>query len=436
MQAEIFAEVVAIFVLILINGLLAMSEMAIVSARKLKLQQLASEGNSGAKAALQLGTDPSSFLAAIQIGITLIGILAGAFGGATIAEQISSQIVTIHQLEPYADALGLGSVVVVVTLLSLIFGELVPKRIALNNAETMAMLVAKPVRILSMVAHPAVRILSFITESVLRVFGIRKQNETPITEEEVKIIIEQGQEAGVFQEQEGTMIRRVMNFADRKVSEVMTQRIRLVMLDINAPFSVSYDRVNANPHSIFPAFDGNEDNIIGMVSSKRLLQELKGKVSSDFDLRKCLMDTIYVAETMPVLSVLEKFKQTGKHQALVIDEYGAIAGIVTLTDLLEAIVGDIPSENEREATSSVRREDGSLLVEGMLPIFELPELIGKRELELDENPNYKTLGGFVMHKLGHIPREGESFLWGGFKFEIIDMDKHRVDKVLITSHPG
>jgi putative hemolysin len=433
---EVVIEGLIIFVLILINGALAMSEMAIVSARKARLQQLSDEGNSGARRALQLGTDPSSFLASIQIGITLIGILAGAFGGATMADQIASQIATIPGLERFADAIGIGFVVVAVTLLSLVFGELVPKRLALSNAELMATIVARPVQWIAILAHPAVKLLSALTESIVRVLGIHERRDTPITEEEVKIIIEQGEEAGVFQQQEGTIIRRVMDFADRRVSDVMTQRVQLVMLDVDAALQENLEKLNSNPHTYFPAYKGTEDNIVGIVSSKKILQELQRNGGFTIEIRNCISEALYVAETMPVLSVLEKFKQTGKHQALVVDEYGSIAGIVTLTDLLEAIVGDIPSEYESDSTSVVRRDDGSLLVEGMMPIYELQAFLGEKHEFLEDNSDYQTLGGFVMNQLGHIPKEGEKFSWKGFNFEIMDMDKHRVDKVLISRIEG
>jgi putative hemolysin len=431
-SSAILLEAALIVVLILVNGALAMSEMAIVSAKKIRLQQLAASGHSGAKTALDLAADPSNFLASIQIGITLIGILAGAFGGATIASEISKGLAAVIWLAPYSDAIGLGVVVMTVTSLSLIVGELVPKRIALGNAERVAAVMSRPIRLVSIVAQPAVRVLTLATEGILKLLGIKPADDQSVTEEEFRGMIDQGAEAGAFAKEEGSMMKRVLAFGDRKVGELMTQRRKMVALDIDAPFKQNIAKVMDAPHSYFPVYEGKSDHLIGIVSNKCILDCMVRKQSLEVDLRECLIEPLFVSESMPTLKILERFKQTGKHLALVVDEYGSTAGIITLTDLMEAIVGDLPAEQETDDASVIRRDDGSLLIDGMFPIYELTELLSTKDPHDDVSGDFQTLGGFVMQRLGHIPRAGEHFDWQGHRFEVLDMDGHRVDKILIS----
>ena len=429
------AEALIIFVLILINGLLAMSEMAIVSARKARLQQLAEAGDEGAKIALSLANAPSDFLASIQIGITLVGIFAGAFGGATIASQIGPLFATIPGLAAYSDAIGLGIVIVVVTFLSLIFGELVPKRIALNNAERMAAAVARPIRFLSIVATPVVRALGFATNTTLKVIGAKAFPESSVSEEEVNIMMEQGTQAGIFEKEEETMVKRVLKLGDRRVGELMTQRVKLISLDIDAPFRENLVKIIDSQHSYFPVYRDIPDRLIGIVSTKGVLEQMAKEKADTIDLKTCLTEPLYVAEGMPVLMLLERLKRSAKHLAVVVDEYGGTAGIVTIVDVLEAIVGDLPAEDESQDSRVVKREDGSWLIDGLLSLDEFEEFIDHLGFVGGLNGDFQTVGGFVMEKLGRIPKVGEYFLWHGFRIEVVDMDGRRVDKI-IFSHVG
>ncbi len=422
-------EATIIVLLIVLNGLLAMSEMAIVSSRKARLQQLASNGNKGAQTALDLANSPSHFLAAIQIGITLVGVFAGAFGGATVADELAKHLIDFPFIGKYSHPVAFGIVVVSVTLLTLIIGELVPKRLALAKAEAVAALVAKPVRLMSTVALPAVVAINYITEGILKIIGAESQGESPVTEEEVKIMIAQGTEAGVFAKEEETIMRRALQFGDSMVSELMTQRVQLVLLDVNASFEENLHIVLNASHSYFPIYETSPDHLIGIVSVKCVLKCLSH--DQNRDLRSCLQEPLFVSESLSTLKLLERFKRTGKHLALVIDEYGSTAGLITQTDVLEAIVGELPDEDDQGSASIVRRTDGSWLIDGMLPIQEFTEFLQMEELKEAIDGDFQTLGGFVMMQLGRIPRASEHFKWRGYRIEVVDMDGHRVDKVLV-----
>ncbi len=433
---SILIEIFIIVVLILLNGMLAMSEMAIVSAKKARLQQLAQKGDRAAKVALDLADDPSSFLASIQIGITLIGIFAGAFGGATIADELRPIVEGWPSLAPYSNGISLGFVVTIVTVLSLIIGELVPKRIALAHAERVALLTARPMRYIAGAARPVVHLLSTVTDGILSIFGVSTSTESIVTEEEVKIMIDQGAEAGAFAKEEGSMMKRVLSFGDRRVGELMTPRPKIVALDIDAPFVENMELARNTPHNYFPVYQGNPDNFIGIVSNKVLLDGIMQAKKLDLPLKDCIIEAIFVSESMPTLATLEKFKQTGKRLALVVDEYGAVSGLISLTDLLEAIVGDLPSDSDDGDGQVVRRDDGSFLVDGTMPIYELAELLRIEKLPEGHESDFQSLGGFLMHSLGHIPKEGEYVDWSGYRFEIVDMDGRRVDKVLLNKIPS
>lgn len=429
----ILTEIIVILTLIGINGALAMAELAIVSARKSRLQQMAAEGNGGASVALELAADPSRFLASVQIGITLTGILAGAFGGATIAEEIAAALSGVPVLAPYGDAIGLAIVVISVTFLSLILGELVPKRIALARAETVATVMARPLRMVAIFAGPAVKLLSFATEALLRLMRVPRSAEASVTEEEVKILVDQGTQAGAFNAEEGTMIKRALAFSDLKVAELMTRRRQMIAIDLNQPDAGNFARIIAAPHAYFPAYDESPDRITGILSHKRILERMTENGSSAVPLRDCLIEPQFVCETMGVLRLLEKFRQSGQHFAVVVDEYGATAGLVTLTDMMTAIVGGMPP-GEADVPGVTQRDDGSLLIDGAYSLRELLELLGRQDASRDEG--ILTTGGFAMQYLGHVPTTGESFTWQGFRVEIVDMDGHRVDKLLFSFLPG
>jgi magnesium and cobalt exporter, CNNM family len=427
---SMIVEGLVIFLLIIINGVFAMSELAVLSARKSRLQQLAEAGDTKARAALELANAPNQFLSTIQVGITLIGVLAGAFGGATIAKELASWLGEIPPLAPYNHALSLAFVVAITTYLSLIVGELVPKRLALNGPERLATAIAKPMQALSKVAYPIVHVLGLSTEFVLRLLGIKPSTEPSVTEEEIRALIEEGARSGMFEEAEREMVERVFRLGDRRVGAVMTPRTEIVWLDSEAPPEEIRDTIMGSAHSRFLVAQGSLDNVLGIVQAKDLLVHFLGQQA--VDLTTILQQPLYVPETMGALKVLELFKQSGTHIALAIDEYGGIQGLVTPNDILEAIVGDLPAAGEDAEPLALQREDGSWLLDGMLPVDEFKALFHLGPLPGEEQAVYHTLAGFVIMQLGRIPRAGDFFEWEGLKIEVVDMDGNRVDKVLVA----
>jgi putative hemolysin len=428
-----FLEILFILVLLVLNGVFAMAEIAVVSSRKARLQQMADEGNRHAHKALELARDPNPFLATVQIGITLVGILAGAFGGATIADKMGMFLNTFPTLAPYGEAIAVGAVVLVLTYLSLVIGELVPKRLALNRPEAIASSVASSMRVLSRIASPAVWLLSQSTNLVLRLLGIKPSTEPPVTEEEIKLLIEQGTRTGVFEEAEQDMIEGVLQMADRRVSLLMTPRKQIISFDVDDSFERIHKKLVNGKHSRFPVIKGSLDNILGIVRAKDLLAHcLAGQA---MDLKKVLRPPLFVPENMSILKLLEMFKQEKTHIAMVIDEYGGVQGLVTHDDILESIVGSIPSVGEPSEPQAIQRKDGSWLLDGMLHIDELKELFDFRELPAERQGLYQTVGGFVISQVRSIPHVGQSFDWGNVRFEVVDMDGRRVDKVLAMPIP-
>jgi putative hemolysin len=422
-------EFALVILLILANGVFAMSETAFVSARKVRLQQWANEGNAKAAAALEFVNSPNRLLSTVQLGITLIGILAGAFGGATIAGALAEKIHAIPWLAPYSDALALALVVIVITYLSLVIGELVPKRIALNNPERIAMFMVRTMQVLSAISSPFIRLLSLSTEGILRLIGLRPSSEPPITEEEINVLIEEGTQIGTFEAAEQDMIERIFRLGDRRVSALMTHRPDIIWLDVNDPLLDITQTIRESIYSRFPVCDGSLDNVLGMLHVKDLL--LQYMVGQPLDLKAALQTPLYVIDNTSTLKVLELFKQTGQQAALVIQEYGDIEGLITLNDILEAIVGDISSNDDLDHPQAVQREDGSWLLDGMLPIDELKEILHVRALPEESSGDYETLAGFVLTELGRIPAPADHFEWDRFRFEVMDMDGRRIDKVLV-----
>lgn len=430
---EAWVELLVIVVLAVVNGLFAMSEIAIVSARKVRLQQRADEGDVGAKIALELAEDPDKFLSTVQVGITLIAIFNGAFGGATLAEHLADQPGIKAALGAYSHAVALTATVAFITLVTLLIGELVPKRLALLNAESIAAYVARPMRGLSRAAAPLVSLLSFSSSLILRSMRVRAQEEPPVTEEEIKIMIEQGQQAGVFEKAEQDLVERVFKLGDRRVSSMMTPRTDIVWVDIDDPIGDSMRAMTAAPHTYFPVCKGTVETVVGMVSVKDQWARMVNKLPPD--LKATLQPPLYVPESVPALKLLEQFKQAKRHVALVIDEYGSISGLVTLNDVLEAIVGDIPAGTRPEDQDAIQRGDGTWLVDGSATIDRLMDICKIDEMPDEERGLYDTLAGLLMAKLGKIPHEGEVLEWNAIRFEVVDMDGHRVDKVLITLPP-
>ncbi|MEB3216688.1 MAG: hemolysin family protein [Nostocales cyanobacterium 94392] len=429
-MSAIATEVFFVLVLIIANGIFSGSEIAVVSARKVRLEQMVNRGNSKAQAALKLANSPNDFFSTVQIGITLIGILSGAVGGATLAQRVKPIFDAIPVLKPYSEGISVVIVVTIITYLSLVIGELMPKRVALNNPEKIACAVAKPMRSLSFITAPLVRILTFSTDTLLNFLGIKSVEEQTMTEEEIKVLIEQATQSGTFEESEQKMVERVFRLGDRPIKTLMTPKFDITWLDIDAPLEELEDLVSQSNHSRFPVARESLDNCLGILRGSRFLSaRLRGQ---DINIETIIQPPLHVPENMPALKVLEAFKRTGIHMALINDEYGNIEGLVTLNDLMEAIVGDITAQEDLEQPMIVRREDGSLLVDGLLSTDELKDLLDKDSLAGEETGNYHTLGGFVITFLRYIPKAGEHFEWGGFRFEIMDMDGTRVDKVLIS----
>ena len=425
---DLTTEIFILIVLILINGLFSLSEMAVVSARKVRLQQRAEEGSKGAKIALALAVQPTRFLSTVQVGITLIGILSGAFGGATIAEALAAYFAQYPALQPYSEAIGVGIVVAVVSYFSLVFGELVPKRLALNNAERIAAFVAPIMQSVATITRPIVSLLSFSTEITVRLLGIKPASEPAITEEEVKILIDQGRESGVFEDVEQEIVERVFRLSDRTVNSLMTHRSEMVWLDVEDPLEVNIQKIIASGHSNFVVGRGNFDGVIGILRAKDLLKEFAA--GRPVGIPASLPMPPFVPEGMKALEVVARLRHDKSPVALIVDEYGTIDGMVTLTDVLEAIVGDIPALDEKGEPAAIRREDGSWLLDGMMSVDELEMLLDLDELPEDAQ-DYATLGGLFMAQMGRIPRLGDQFEWSDLRFEVVDMDGHRVDKVLI-----
>lgn len=429
-MSEVFLELVFIIGLTILNGGLAMSETAIVSVRKTRLQQAVNTGDTRARVALDLANSPNLFLSTTQIGITLVGILAGAFGGATIAHRLEIILEQIPTLAPFSDAISLGLVVIVITFFSLIIGELVPKRLALQNPERIAATIAPPMYGLSRLTSPIVHLLSISTDAVLRLLGVKAAPEQPVTEEEINIMIEQGTQAGTFEETEQDMVEQVFRLGDRRISGLMTPRPDIIWLDLDDPLEVNQQKIARQHHSYYLVCRGSFDNILGILHVKDVLaQSLSGK---PLNLETLVRPPLYVPESMRVFKVLEQFKQTGVHLALAVDEYGVVQGLMTLNDIMEAIVGEVPAADEAVEPGIVQRADGSWLFDGMLPIDQIKDRLHLDKLPGEDQGGYQTLGGMMMSHLGRIPSAADHFEWRNWRFEVIDMDGKRVDKVLVT----
>jgi putative hemolysin len=426
-------EIVLILVLIVANGIFSGSEIAVVSARKIRLEQLAEQGNGQARAALRLANAPNDFLSAVQIGITLIGILSGAVGGATLARRLEPVIASIPLLKAWSEGLSVAVVVGVITYLSLVIGELLPKRIALNNPEAVACAVARPMRWLARWTAPLVQLLGASTDLLLNLLGIHSSSEPDLTEEEIKALVRQGAESGVLDEAEHDMVQRVFRLGDRSIRALMTPRTEICWLDLNTTREQQLKLVTDSNHSRLPVAHGNLDDCIGILRGRNLLASaLEGDA---VDLKALLQPPLYITESARALNVIEQFRQTGVHIALVTDEYGGIEGLVTLTDLMEAIVGDLPSAEDLDEPQIIRREDGSWLLDGALDISEFKDLLQRTSLPDEASGSFHTLGGFVLHVLGRVPRAGDHFNWDDLRFEVMDMDGKRIDKVLVEAQP-
>lgn len=425
----IFVELAVILILMVANGVFAMAEIAVVSARRPRLEQAARMDSERARAALQLKDNPGSFLATVQIGITLIGILAGAFGGATLAEEIAGWMSVFSLDAAYAEMIGIVVVVTGITFVSLVIGELAPKRLALNNPERIAELIATPMQALTRVAAPIVAFLDASTSLVLKLLGVKKSKPAPVTEDEIRILIEQGTRLGVFQPAEEQMVDRVFRLADRSVNALLVPRTEIVWLDVGDTQDDLVKKINASGYSHFPVADGDPDNLLGIVGVKELA--IQCLMAQTFDLQAVMQPALVIPEGKSAFDVLQRFKETGLHQAMVIDEYGGILGMVTIYDLFEDIFGELPERGRTYDPEIVQRADGSWLLDGLLPIGEFKGLFKLRELPDEEERLYYTLGGFVMTCLGRVPTTGDLIEVENLVIEVVDMDGHRVDKVIV-----
>lgn len=421
-------EIGLVVVLILANGVFSMAETAIISARRSRLQHRVATGDTAAAKALALSDDPNEFLSTTQIGITLIGILSGAFGGARLSGNLAGAIDGVPGVGRYADTIAFAGVVLIITYLSLVVGELVPKRIALNNPERIAAAIAGPMTRLSRIVTPAVAVLGASTEALLKVLRVRPSDEPAVTAEEVGILLEQGAIAGVFEPEERDITERVFAFADDRVAALMTPRTEVVWIDTEDDPQEIRAKIIGSRFSRFPVAGEQLDNLLGVINARDLLAT--AQPGAGIVLPSAFNSPFILPETAQAIRALEQFRKTGEHMAVVIDEYGGVAGVLTLQDILEAIVGDLPEGGGPPQTGAIRREDGSWLLDASLPINEVQELLELTGLPDESERRYETLAGYLIEEAGHLPVAGERIRATGWLFEIVDMDGHRVDQVL------
>ncbi len=421
-------EIVVIAFLIVLNGFFAMAELAVMSSRRARLEHMADEKVAGARAALRLLDDPTRLLSATQVGITLVGVFAGAYSGATLAGPLSALLP--DALGSYAYPVALAVVVVAITYLSLVVGELVPKRIAINDPERVAAAVARVMTWISVAGSPVIFVLRISTEILLRLFRVPDKPENTVTEEEVKRLIAEGARTGIFHVAERDMINGVLRLADRSVRSVMTPRVDVIWVDLDDPAEMIRREIAESGHSRYPAGRKGLDELEGIIHTKHLFDQVAR--TGKFDIAASLRPPLVVHEATPVLGLLEMFRANPVHMAVVVDEYGVLEGIVTPTDILTAIAGELPEDvSDLEEAAAVRRDDGSWLMDGMLGIHEAERLLERKDMRGDED--FETLAGFVLARLARIPQIGDHFEWDGLRFEIVDMDGRRVDRILVSS---
>jgi putative hemolysin len=431
---EHYFELLVLLLLIFANGLFAMAEMALVSARKPRLQQLAQDGDERAKIAVALVESPTRFLSTVQFGVTFSGIAAGAYGGSAVAFHFNLWL--LARFPAYADYtqfISFAGVVLGIAFFTIVLGELVPKRLALANPERYALALARPMALVARLAAPFVWLLSVSTDSVARLLGARVSKRAPITNEEVASLIEQGLPSGDFRKSEKDMVVGVLSLDQLAVTALMTPRPKMVWLNLDDPDEINWRRILTSGHSQFPVYQKHRDNVLGIVHIKALWAH--AAFNLPMSLKNLVTPMVTVPDTAFATAVLEQFKKTGKHVALVIDEFGSVQGMVTLIDILEAIVGDLPDQMRRAQPEAKRREDGSWLIDATLTAGEIKELLKLRDLPGEAEADFQTLGGFIVTQLGRIPAAGDYFDWAGWRFEVMDMDRNRVDKVLVARTP-
>lgn len=421
-------EIVIIFCLILLNGLFAMAEMALVSIRKARLEIQAEKGDQKAKKALELSNKPDTFISTVQLGITLIGIMNGIFSGDHIKQNLVTKLQQYELTKAYANSLATFILVIIIAYFSLVFGELLPKRIGLSNPEKIAKLSAKPMQFVIIITYPFIWLLTKSSQLLAKIFNI-KNKDTQVTEEEIKAIVAEGTEHGAIEEAEQEIIERVFHLGDRNITSLMTHRSDIIWLDINIQIKDTKTIISEDVHTVYPVCDGSIDNIKGIASIKDIYLAKPNQTVKDI-----MKPAMFVPETNSAYQVLEHFKKTKAHHCFIVDEYGSIEGMITFFDILEAIVGDTPQTGD-EDYEIVEREDGSFLVDGQLSFYDLLSKFNKTEWLSDEDRNFDTVAGFILHEMQRIPATGDKLEWRELKFEIVDMDGHRIDKVLINIPP-
>ena len=426
-EINLTSGLITITILLVLNGILAMAETALLSVRKARLQNEQNKGDARAGIVLKLTEDPNRFLSVIQIGITSIDLLIGALTGATIGVWINQRLSALPALAPYSEAIGLLIGVLPVTYLSLVLGELVPKRLALRDPEGVSSTIAGPMVFFSKILSPIIKLLSVSTEFVLKILGVKISEEPPVTEEEIQLLIDQGTEAGVFEEAEHDMVEGVFSLNDQRVYSLMTPRPDIVYLDINDTLADVHKKIGESEYSRFPVRQGTLDTILGIVKARDLL--MKSLSGEDIRLKDVLKPAFFIPETMFASHALEVFKEKGTQILLVVDEFGGLQGLITINDILEEIVGQM----EHEEPQATQRQDGSWLLDGMLETDEFKEIFKLHALP--HEGEYETLSGFIMMSLGRVPISADHFEWHNLRFEVVDMDGRRVDKVLVTTLP-
>ena len=431
-MSEVVTEIILLFVLILINGMFSMAEMAVVSSRRARLQASLEDGDQRAKTVLDLLDNPNDFFSTIQIAITLIGVITGAVGAQTFSHYLVDVLVKVPFLKGIAQPLSVLLISSLITYFSLVIGELIPKRIATNNPEKIAMAMCGPIRVLSKIFLPVVRILSFSTDLGLKIIGIKEVEESAVSEDEIKVMIEQGKQDGVFEENEQDIVESVFRLSDQTVDALMTPRTELDWIDLEAPVEESLKEIADSTYHYFPLVRGNPDNVVGVISSKALLDAyIRG---CDIDLEKIAEPPLFVPESKPALSLLDDLKASESNFAVVLDEYGGFSGMITPYDLLNELVGDVTNigEEPNDEEEVLVRDDGSWSFDGMIDIEQFKETIGVKELPDEARIGYQTLAGFILSQTGSIPAAGYSFDWTDFHFEIVDMDGLRIDRVFVN----
>lgn len=421
-------EISIIFLLLIANGVFAMTEIAVVSSKKGRLRLLADKGRAGAKAALELAESPNRFLSTVQIGITLVGIFAGAFGGSTLAAKLAGPIAAISPLAPYAQKIALFIVVASITYFSLVLGELVPKRVGLSNPEGIATRLARPMTWLSRIASPLVTFLSASTEALLRLVGYKPGKETAVSEDEVRVLMQEGVRAGAFHNVESHIVHNTLELDQLEVREIMTPRPKVIWLNVSDPHEQVWHKIVVSNHSYFPVYERDRDNVVGIVSVKAIYAHLAASIP--IRLQDLAVPPLVVPASQTVLQLVEVFKKSGKHIAMVTDEFGSIVGLLTLNDVMEAILGEFESQDARSRPNAHKRDDGTWLIDGMLDLDSVQEALPGFKLSSEALGDVQTLAGFMMKAFGHVPKEGEQLQAHGYTFEVLDMDRHRIDKVL------